>query len=52
MISPTFLGQEIPVLDLVNCRKCKTTLVVGEEYTERAGVNQVDAFKEYLKREK
>ena len=50
--SPTFLGQKIPVLDLVNCSKCRNTRVVGEEYIERAGINQVEAFKEYQRLKK
>ena len=52
LVSPTFLGQEVPVLDLVNCKKCNTTKVVGGEYIERAGINQIEAFEEYLKRKK
>ncbi len=49
---PTFLGQEVPVLDLVNCTKCGNTKNVGEEYIERAGINEVDAFKEYQRLKK
>lgn len=39
------LGQEIPTFELVNCIACGTTIKIGKEYIERAGINQVKEFK-------